>query len=200
LFFDSTDALVPQDADGTEDVYEYEPAEDGDCGLSSKTFSQRSEGCLNLISAGISPAASTFLDASETGGDVFFTTQSSLASQDYDTAYDVYDAHECTDAVPCAQVVAQPPPCETEASCRAAPTPQPALYGAPASATFSGTGNAAPVAKPVTKPKPKVKPKRKPKKKAKCGRRRAKGNCAKKAKARKLKSTTAAKSRRGGNR
>ena len=31
LFFDSSDALVPQDANGTEDVYEYEPAGVGSC-------------------------------------------------------------------------------------------------------------------------------------------------------------------------
>jgi hypothetical protein len=72
---------------------------------------------------------------------VFFRTQSRLASQDYDTTYDVYDAHECTSAAPCLPVLTTPPPCETESSCKAAPTPQPAFYGAPASATFSGTGN-----------------------------------------------------------
>jgi len=34
-----------------------------------------------------------------------------------------------------------PPPCVTEASCKAAPTPQPSIFGLPASATFSGAGN-----------------------------------------------------------
>ncbi len=161
LFFDSTDALVPQDVDGTEDVYEYEPAGVGACGTASATFSPRSNGCVSLISAGTSPEESTFLDASETGGDVFFMTVSRLAAQDYDTAYDVYDAHECSGAAPCSAAVPQPPACDTEASCKAAPTPQPALYGAPASATFSGTGNLTTGTTPVVKPKAKPRPRRK---------------------------------------
>lgn len=156
LFFDSSDALVPQDVDGVEDVYEYEPASVGNCVSSGAAFVRGSSGCLNLVSAGVSPAASEFLDASETGGDVFFRTSAQLVSQDYDSAYDVYDAHECTSAAPCFPVVGQSPACETEASCRTAPTPQPALYGAPASATFSGTGNTKSVAAPVVKAKAKT--------------------------------------------
>ena len=31
LFFDSADALVPQDVNGKEDVYEYEPPGEGSC-------------------------------------------------------------------------------------------------------------------------------------------------------------------------
>ncbi len=42
----------------------------------------------------------------------------------------------------------EPPPCETEASCKPAPTPQPTLYSAPASATFNGPGNIAPRSSP----------------------------------------------------
>jgi hypothetical protein len=138
------DALVAQDVDGVEDVYEYEPVGVGSCASSDAAFVQSSAGCLNLASAGTSPAPSELLDASETGGDVFFITQSRLVSRDYDTAYDVYDAHECTSAVPCLPVSVQPPPCQTESSCRAAPSPQPALYGAPSSSTFSGVGNVTP--------------------------------------------------------
>jgi hypothetical protein len=152
LFFNSTDALVAQDVDGVGDVYEYEPAGVGGCASSSATFAPSAGGCVNLVSAGVSPVASEFLDASETGGDVFFRTQSRLAPQDYDTSFDVYDAHECTAGTPCLPRVTQPPPCQTEVSCKAAPTPQPTLYGAPASATFSGTGNLAP-ATPTAKPK-----------------------------------------------
>ena len=36
---------------------------------------------------------------------------------------------------------ASAPPCTTADSCRAAPVPQPSIYGAPSSATFSGPGN-----------------------------------------------------------
>jgi hypothetical protein len=37
-----------------------------------------------------------------------------------------------------------PPPCTTVNSCRAAPSPQPQIFGAPPSATFSGVGNLVP--------------------------------------------------------
>ena len=159
VFFDSGDALVPQDVDGTQDVYEYEPAGVGSCGTADSTFGERSGGCVSLLSAGTSPKVSRFLDASETGGDVFLLTTAKLTSQDSGEAPVVYDAHECTGEVPCHVAVVGSPPCNTEASCRPAPTPQPASYGAPSSATFSGAGNIAPVvpasvkgkAKPLTR-------------------------------------------------
>ena len=198
VFFDSADALVPQDVNGTEDVYEFEPVGVGRCDSSSQAFVPHSQGCVGLVSPGTSPVESALVDASESGNDVFFLTQAKLTSQDYDTAYDVYDAHECTSTAPCFPTpAAQPPECETEGSCRAAPAPQPALYGAPASATFSGTGNVLSPATPVARTK--VKPKAK-KTKAKCAKRKAKGKCVKKAKLGKSKRTTATKSRRGGNR
>jgi hypothetical protein len=164
LFFDSTDALVPQDVDGTEDVYEYEPegvpAGEHACANASASGSvvfrparafeiegragEEGAGCVGLISSGTSSESSSFLDASETGGDVFFLTQARLAPQDDDTAFDVYDAHECTSSSLCTTPVTPPPPCETEASCKPAPELQPSLYGAPSSATFSGVGNIGP--------------------------------------------------------
>jgi DNA-binding beta-propeller fold protein YncE len=154
LFFNSSDALSPQDVNGTEDVYEYEPPGLGDCSTSSPSYSSRSGGCVGLVSSGTNREESAFLDASETGGDVFFLTSARLAPQDFDIALDVYDAHECTPASPCIPPPpSPPPPCTTEASCKAAPTPQPEIFGAPASATFSGLGNLAPAPSPA-KPKP----------------------------------------------
>ncbi len=153
LFFDSNDALVPQDVNGTQDVYEYEPSGVGDCAGATTSFSERADGCVSLLSAGTSAEESAFLDASESGGDAFFMTFSRLAPQDYDASVDVYDAHECTASSPCIPTpVPQPPACTTAEACRAAPTPQPALFGAPSSATFSGAGNVsvAPAAKPVS--------------------------------------------------
>jgi len=154
LFFNSHDALVPQDVNGNWDVYEYEPPEVGDCSTASATFSARSDGCVGLISSGESDEESAFLDASETGGDVFFLTTSKLAPQDYDKAFDVYDAHECTGASPCAPPSrVAPPECTTADACRAAPSPQPPIYGAPASQTFAGVGNLAPAPMPAVTPK-----------------------------------------------
>ncbi len=126
-------------------------------------------GCVALISSGTSPEESAFLDASagagegehgqpgsEGGADVFFLTAEKLAPQDFDNAYDVYDAHECTSAEPCLPQAAETPPaCTTTDSCRPAATPQPEVFGAPPSATFSGPGNLAPPPPAVVKPKPK---------------------------------------------
>ena len=153
LFFDSSDALVPADVNGEEDVYEYEPSGVGGCqppgyGQSaSVVFGEGLGGCVALISAGSSSEESAFMGASETGGDVFFLTLSRLVPQDYDTSFDVYDAHECTASAPCAPPPAlMPPPCTTGDACKAAPTPQPAVFGAPSSETFSGAGDVAPAA------------------------------------------------------
>jgi hypothetical protein len=195
LFFDSTDALVPQDVDGVEDVYEYEPegmpAGEHACSSASTSGSvvfkparsfdvegrvgEESAGCVGLISSGTSSERSWFLDASESGGDVFFITQARLAPQDADTAFDVYDAHECAAASPCTPVASSPPPCDTEASCKAAPEPQPSLFGLPSSATFSGAGN-------VTPPAPAAPVKAAVKKPAKCPKGKARNkhhNCVK---------------------
>jgi hypothetical protein len=141
VFFDSNDALVPQDVNGQEDVYEFEPAGTGTCSSSSVTFSTRSGGCTSLISSGSSPEESAFLDASKTGGDVFFVTNGRLTSQDYDTSYDIYDAHECSSSVPCVAQPTVPPPCSSGDSCKGPPALQPPIFGAPASATFNGAGN-----------------------------------------------------------
>ena len=142
LFFNSSDALTPKDVDGTEDVYEYEPLGIGTCEASSTTYSASSGGCVSLISSGSSPEESAFMDASESGSDVFFMTQAKLLPQDFDSAFDVYDAHECDPSAPCyAPAAVSLPPCSTGDSCKAAPTPQPAAFGAPPSATFSGAGN-----------------------------------------------------------
>jgi hypothetical protein len=160
LFFNSSDALVAQDVNGTEDVYEYEPSgytnAEGkvQCTPGSAGFSERSDGCVGLVSSGTSAEESAFLDASETGGDVFFLTKAKLAPQDFDTAIDVYDAHECTVAAPCLPVAAGvPPPCVTGDACKPGPTPQPAIYGSPSSETFSGAGNIVPSAPGASQPK-----------------------------------------------
>ncbi len=153
MFFDSVDALVAQDTNGREDVYEYEPQGVGGCA--------RSGGCVSLISSGTSAEESVFLDASgrgpggSEGEDVFFLTASRLVPQDVDASFDVYDAHVCSQAAPCVSAPVSPPPCTSGDSCKAAPSPQPAVFGAPASATFSGAGNV------VESPKPSVKPKSK---------------------------------------
>jgi hypothetical protein len=144
LFFNSRDALVPQDINNDQDVYQYEPAGVGDCTGSSAIFNQASGGCVSLISSGRAAGESAFLDASESGGDVFFLSGERLVAKDVDTALDVYDAHVCTSGAPCFSETTAPPPCETAEACRSAPAPQPGIFGSPSSATFSGQGNLSP--------------------------------------------------------
>ena len=92
LFFNSWDSLVPNDGNSTADVYEYEPNGVGGCSSAS--------GCQAMLSSGESHEESAFLDASETGGDVFFLTTQQLVTADVDQSYDVYDAHDCSES-PC---------------------------------------------------------------------------------------------------
>jgi hypothetical protein len=142
LFFNSLDSLVPQDVNGNWDVYESEPEGLGSCSAASASFDRSTARCTDLISSGSSAQQSAFLDASETGSDVFFITTSKLTSADIDSNDDIYDAHECTSSSPCiAAPSVPPPPCSTEASCKASPTQQPPIFGPPSSATFSGPGN-----------------------------------------------------------
>jgi hypothetical protein len=153
LFFDSHEALVPQDVNGNWDVYELEPVGVGGCALASATFVASKGACLALVSSGTSPEESAFMDASVSGNDVFFVADNQLAPEDFDTAFDVYDAHVCSTGSPCRARVAVPPPCTTGDACKAAPTPQPSIFGAAASATFSGTGNvtSTPPSKPTSR-------------------------------------------------
>ena len=85
LFFDSEDALVAQDTDNRPDVYEWEESGVGSC--------QTGGVCLALISGGRGSAGASFIDASETGSDVFFLTGDSLVNTDPGST-DVYDARE----------------------------------------------------------------------------------------------------------
>lgn len=162
LFFDSSDALVPQDVNGTEDVYEYEPpasAAEGppndSCTTGSSTYSTFSGGCIDLISSGSSPEESVLLGSSENGNDMFFLSSAQLAGTDNETGLKVYDAHVCTGESPCPPPPPAPPPaCEGDA-CQA---PAGVLDDpTPASLTFQGAGNAAPAA-PASAVKPKAKP------------------------------------------
>ncbi len=121
VFFDTADALVPQDGNGTLDVYEWH------------------EGHLALISSGQDPAPSYFLGADPGGANVFFGTHARLVRQDTDTAGDIYDARICTESDPCIQPSSSgTSQCEGDACQNPAPAP---VDATPASLTFSGPGN-----------------------------------------------------------
>ncbi len=166
VFFDSADALVPQDTNGREDVYEYE------------------NGHVYLLSDGQEAGGSSFLDASVNGSDVFFITRSQLVDQDTDQLVDLYDArapHAPGEAV---GFPSPPPPtaCEGE-DCRPPGVTAPAS-ASPASFLFSGLGNAVPL--PSSRAIPKAKVKKPKSKKPKSKKRKVKVRRDRKAKAGKL--------------
>jgi hypothetical protein len=158
VFFQTKEALVPQDTDGQTNVYEWEREGTGSCGHNSTSFSENNEGCIYLISTGQSAQPSYFGDASANGDDVFFFTRQSLVGQDRDENYDVYDAR--VDGGIAAQNPLPPVGCTGEGCL--GPVGSSPVFDAPASATITGEGNLAPM---ETKPAAKVKVKNKKKKK-----------------------------------
>jgi hypothetical protein len=128
IFFDTPNALVPQDVNGVRDVYEWEGGTD------------------YLISSGTGDKESAYLDNDATGENVFFATSQGLLPGDTDEAYDIYDAriprpgdNAPPTAIPCKGSICQGPPS----------TPQ--LLSPPASETFDGPGDLAPT-KPTGSP------------------------------------------------
>jgi hypothetical protein len=157
LFFNAADALVPGDSNGSEDVYQYEPPGVGGCTGASPTFGRSSGGCVDLISSGTSGEESAFLDASESGNDVFFLSSAGLASQDVDSAIDVYDAHVCSAESPCPPPPPPPPPacegdaCQSPVSAPDDPTPGSLTFHGPGNLTFAAPAVVRSKAKPLSR-------------------------------------------------
>jgi hypothetical protein len=134
VFFETSDALVPQDTNGLSDVYEWE------------------NGRIYLISSGQGTAGSKLSGASSNGNDVFFQTTDRLAPQDIESAAQFYDAR-VGGGFPYRPFI---PGCDS-GQCQGPQTPAPS-FGAPASATFVGLGNPVPgVSAPAVKAKSKAK-------------------------------------------
>jgi len=175
LFFESPDPLVPHDSNGAsgcplsfankptcQDVYEWElPATaseaatgENSCTQASPDFSPADGGCVFPISDVAGDNESFFLDATPSGNDVFIATADQLVPSDTDQKLDVYDVRS-GGGFP---VAPAPPVCVNADSCKSPETPQPGVFGAPASATFAGPANPPPpppaVVKPAVKPKP----------------------------------------------
>jgi hypothetical protein len=140
VFFDSIEALVPQDTNGRLDVYEWEQDEAGSC--------RHSGGCIYLLSSGNSTDNSYLTDASTNGNDVFIVTRSQLAPQDENENFDIYDV----------RVGAAAPPLTTACSgvdCQGASSAPP-VFAAPSSETFNGAGNLVAPATVSVKPRKKA--------------------------------------------
>jgi hypothetical protein len=150
VFFQTKEALVPQDTNEQTDVYEWEREGAGSCRRSSPSFSERSGGCLYLISSGQSGDQSYFGDASADGSDVFFFTRQPLVGQDQDENDDLYDARVG------GGIAAQNPLPATSCTgegCLAPVAPSP-VFGAPSSTTLVASGNiVTPQSAPSAKPK-----------------------------------------------
>ena len=167
VFFQTPEALLPGDTNGQVNVYEF------DWGSG-----------LHLISTGTSLSESILLASTPSGNDVFFLSRQTLVPQDNPQEGNViYDAR-ADGGFP---EPAQPPACTTPEACRAAPEPEPSIYGAPPSQTFAGIGNLA----PASEAKPKAKAKSKPVKCKKKGFVKKKGKCVKKPKKKAKKSAHA---------
>jgi hypothetical protein len=138
VFFDTPNALVPQDANGKSDVYEYEAGAD------------------RLISSGAGATGSYFLEASgydpatgQEGAEAFFITGQHLLGADTGTGPAVYDARTDGGFAEPASV----PLCAGEA-CRGATSE--ATFSVPGSATSTGPGNLQPPPELRGKPKSNV--------------------------------------------
>jgi hypothetical protein len=147
--FETTEALVPQDVNGVDDVYEWEQLDTGGCTRSSATFSEVNDGCLYMLSPGVggetgTPEATNNADipgthlasASNNLGDIYLQSDEPLLPG-LDNAAHLYDvrvdggfpytpaSHGCEPG-----------------QCKAA-TESP-LFSEPASIAFSGAGNLKP--------------------------------------------------------
>ena len=144
MFFNAETSLVPADTNETADVYEYEPEGIGGCspiaGSPAVVYARVQEtdtepgvpptpgasgGCIGLISSGKNSQESVFIDASQSGEDVFFRTSAALVPSDTNGGPDIYDAHVCNKASPCpTEAPGSQPECDSLDECHGAASTQ----------------------------------------------------------------------------
>jgi hypothetical protein len=172
VVFQTTEALVPQDTNGTWDVYEWEQEETEGCsraslGVTSLTetqnYSEADRGCLYLLSSGAGreleeggdperkEGGSHLLGASERLTDVFIETdQSMTGAPGLDNVAHVYDVRQGGGFPPTTTTPngCQPGLCRPEGE-------EAPVFGLPASMALTGSGNLEP-ASAIPAPKPKL--------------------------------------------
>jgi hypothetical protein len=131
VFFTTPNALVENDTNQADDVYEYR------------------EGRVSLISSGLSPSGAQFTEASENGEEAFFVTGRSLVVSDTDSALSVYVARVNGGFEEPSAFGAVAEACESVEGCRPL-SREPPVEAFGASAVFNGSGNRVAV-EPATK-------------------------------------------------
>jgi hypothetical protein len=115
VFFNSIEGLVDRDLNGKEDAYEWEV--DGVSGC------EETAGCVELISTGFSPFASSLLSVNGSGTDAYFFTRDKLVTQDENgNNVKVYDARSLGGY----PFVPPAVPCKASDECHGPSTPAPA--------------------------------------------------------------------------
>jgi hypothetical protein len=169
-FFETDEALVPQDTNGVSDVYEWE---NGHIYLISS--GQGGEyGQSGSKGYGLSSLGSSLVGASSNGDEVFFETADRLVPQDEESSRAIYDAR-VGGGFP------YTPPghgCDS-GQCQGPQTPAP-VFAPPASSTFVGVGNPTwETSEPAAKTKKVARPAKKRKARRRGGRGKTVGKKAK---------------------
>lgn len=120
VFFNTGEALVPEDVNGRPDAYEYD--------IATRTH--------HLLSTGRSTSPSYFIDATANGDDAFIVTRERLVGWDIDNDYDMYDVR-VGGGLP--EPVPPVPGCAADACLPSTSTPP--ATPAPNSTSYRGPGN-----------------------------------------------------------
>jgi hypothetical protein len=162
VFFDSSQPLVPQDSNGSQDIYEWEREGTEGCPVATSKWG----GCASLLSGGEGSDLSFFIDASADGADVFFTHRGQLQSQGRPGGgAEVFDAR-ANGGFPVSSIGC------TGTGCQSIPQGT-TSFATPPSATFSGVGNFSPSSRTGAHNPPKLAPKQRLEKALKICKRKA---------------------------
>jgi hypothetical protein len=133
---------------GVSNVYEYEPNGAGTC--------TAAPACISILSSATSHQESAFIDADETGDNVFFVTAAPLVPAVSETSYHVYDARVCGAESPCVPAAgAKAETCVSSGTCKG-PAETVGAFTPPSSAS-DGIGNSTGGVLHEVKEKPPVK-------------------------------------------
>ena len=173
VFFETEQALVPEDTNGLQDVYEW--VREGASGCPEASPPRPDGGCVHLLSGGGGASDSLFVEASASGDDVFFVTRDELVDAATGDQLRLFDARVDGGFPAGTGLVVQPPACEGVETCNP-PTSEPPVESFPASTVFAGAGNLIPPLSP-SPPTKRIAPK----KKIKCpkGKRLERNKCTK---------------------